>query len=419
MNFFRIGLVFAGVLTAGSALAADLKAPFELETSQVLPPGVRNPRIKNLFMSVENRFNGTGAAEPLGQKLNKVITWGDILAAQDTDDDRALVEGFLQKNGISPDRGGPGSSTGVVNTFASVRVPVLAMGITERLTLALAVPVFDVRVDVDTGLVRSGQGERFIKESCEVNPVKCNDAAAKINDPINSKLKRYKYKPLGPMRVSGVGDVKFVGKYLAFRNELNSLSVKSDLTLPTGREADPDRALDVPLGDGQYDVGAALIWDRKFSEASRFRLNTYGAYTLQLPDTVTKRLPSSATDSLSPDKEELKRNMGDIVSVGTSLSYDVPGAGLVFGAGYSFQYLSSTSYRDGAFSSNRYRLLEDEFPSQDIHSATLVAGFSTVQWFREKKFVYPFQANLAFSRPLAGRNVTRNDVFAAELVLFF
>ena len=48
-----------------------------------------------------------------------------------------------------------------------------------------------------------------------------------------------------------------------------------------------------------------------------------------------------------------------------------------------------------------------------------MGGFSTVEWFKQKKFFYPFQANVAYSRALAGRNVTSNDVVAAELVLFF
>jgi hypothetical protein len=72
-----------------------------------------------------------------------------------------------------------------------------------------------------------------------------------------------------------------------------------------------------------------------------------------------------------------------------------------------------------AFSAESYGYLENLTPVQALHSATLVAGFSTVDWFKEKKFFYPFQATLGYSQPVAGRNVTRNGLTTAELVLFF
>jgi hypothetical protein len=48
-----------------------------------------------------------------------------------------------------------------------------------------------------------------------------------------------------------------------------------------------------------------------------------------------------------------------------------------------------------------------------------VANFSTVEWFKAKQFLLPFQANLTWSLPLEGRNVTNNSVFSGELVMFF
>ena len=81
--------------------------------------------------------------------------------------------------------------------------------------------------------------------------------------------------------------------------------------------------------------------------------------------------------------------------------------------------MTKPSYAVGVYSPERYGYLEDLTPVEALHSTTLMAGFSTVEWYQAKKFVYPFQANFVFSHPFLGRNVTTNDVFSGELVLFF
>ncbi len=399
--------------------ASDIKAPFELESSQVLPRGIRNPRFKNLFMQVDSKYNGLGVVEPLGQKLNKVVSWNDIVAAQPDATQQASVEGLIKQAGI--DRGGsPGSTSGQVNTYANIKVPVLAMGVTENLTIAIAVPVMKVDVSADTGFISAEDGKKFVDAAGSASgPVKADEAAVKLNDAVNQKLTRLGYERIGNMTISNIGDVKLVNKYNVIKSDWNSLSVKADVTFPTGKKPNPDRALDVPTGDGQYDVGLGAIYDRKILTQD-LRWNVFGGYTMQLADTLEKRLPTSPTDSLSADKEMLRRNLGDQIVTGTSLSYTVPRIGMTFGAGYNFQYQTRTSYQgDVAANVERYRWLEDDAPLQALHSATVMTGFSTVDWYKQKKFKLPFQANLAYSHPLLGRNVTTNDVLAGELVLFF
>lgn len=56
---------------------------------------------------------------------------------------------------------------------------------------------------------------------------------------------------------------------------------------------------------------------------------------------------------------------------------------------------------------------------QLLHSATLGAGFSTVDLYKAKQFALPLQVNLAYSRPLMGRNVIKNELVAFEFVMFF
>ena len=114
--------VWLGSLFLGFAIAADLKAPIEIESTQVLPQGVRNPRLKNLFMSIDSRLNGAGQGEPLGNRLNKEVTWGNLLSKASNEADRQKLLGLLKASGIDPAVGGPGATSGVINTFVNVKV---------------------------------------------------------------------------------------------------------------------------------------------------------------------------------------------------------------------------------------------------------------------------------------------------------
>ncbi len=404
------------MLTMGEVHAADLKAPFEGETSKVLPKGIRNPRFKNLTMIVDDKFDSEGVAKPLGAKLNKTVSWQDLKDAQPTVEDKAKIDGIVQAAGIQGV--GPGATTGAVKTAANVMVPVLAMGITDKFTAAVAVPIMNVKVDTATGFVKSADGQKFIDEATKANTFKGVEAQTKLNDAINQKTTRLGYSEgVTDKTVKGVGDIKVVGKYLAYSDEDNAIGIKGDVTLPTGIKPNADKVIDVPTGDGQWDIGASAIYDRKLVEGLNF--NAYSGYTVQLSDRLERRLPTSATDSLSADKEMLDRNLGDVFSTGTSLAYTFDGVGLTLMSGYNYQYMAQTTYSRGTFAEERYKLLEAEMPLQSIHAGTVGLGVSTVEFFKQKRFPLPLQGNLTFSHPFAGRNVTTNNVVMAEFVMFF
>jgi hypothetical protein len=414
--------VLASALTAAPALAFDLKAPFELENAMTLPGGVRNPRFRLITFAVEDKFNGLGISQPLAQRLNKTVTWGDLITAQKTDADKASIQGVLEDpgSGISDSSlsGSPGATTGEVNTAAQIMVPVFAIGLTDNITAAVALPIVKVDISAATGFDKSEDGQKFIDAACATNPEKCNDAANKLNDAIGQKLANNGYLPVQSETINSIGDARLVTKYRAYKDDLQSLVVKAELTAPTGTPPNVDKAVDVPTGDGQWDAGMGLSYDRSLMQDLRW--NAYGSYVAQLSDEIERRLPNGPGDTISSLKETLNRDLGDIIQTGTSMNYTFPGAGLTVGAGYSFQYVTSTRYQDGKLASaETYQWLEDEMPLQALHAATFAANFSTVEWFKSKRFVLPFQANLVWSLPLEGRNVTNNSTVAGELVLFF
>lgn len=418
---FRRTALFSGLFSlitvlASPAFALDLRAPFELENAKVLPAKIRNPRVKNIFTAITGRYDTDGIEQPLGARLNKVISWNDLVNAQATETDKNKVIGLRDAAGLDPN-GSPGATTGMVNAFVRVTAPVLAYGVTEKYTLAVAVPVYDVQLSTATGFVRSNAGQAFIDKAAESDLDKANEAAGKLNNAIGEKLKRLGYRPISDQNYTALSDVRIVGKYVLHQDAQQMLTLRHEATAPTGQTPDPDSVLAVPVGDGQWDFGAGVVYDRYVLRDLRW--NVYGNYIAQLPGTMTRRLPTSATDALSADKEALRVDLGDLITSGTSLNYEIAGTGITTGVGYHFQHMAKASIQDGSFASYRYRLLENELPSRTLHSAIIMAGISTVDFYKAKKFALPMQANIGYSRPIAGVNATTNAMLMAELVLFF
>ena len=175
----------------------------------------------------------------------------------------------------------------------------------------------------------------------------------------------------------------------------------------------------IPTGDGQVDVGGMVIWDHQLS--SDWKVMTNAGLEVQLPDSLDRRIPTTAGDPLSNDIESVSRNLGDKITLGTGLVFGNPRKGFSIGAGYTFQHMAATSFSGTRFNSTRYGLLEglQANQAQTMHSATLQASFATIEWFKEGKFFYPFQVHMTYSKPFAGRNVAAADLIAAEIVLFF
>ncbi len=400
------------------ALALDLTAPIALESSQVLPGGVKDPRFLNILMSIDTKFDGAGQSVPLGDPLNQQVRWTDVISIQ-SNVDAGAVRSTLRSAGLDAN-GSPGSTTGQVNTFVNVKVPALAVGVTDKLTVAIALPIMNVSIAADTGFVRSAEGQSWVDQLCTLSIDQCNQAADKLNNSVNQKLNHYGYQPIRSKNFSSLGDIQLVGKYLIYQDEKHHWTLKSTLVVPTGIAPNVDLALDVPTGDGRFQFGETVVYDHYLTEDLRW--NAYGGLMALLPNQMEKRIPVEINNPISGDKEKLTRNLSASFAFGTSMKRLFPSLGLTAGAGYSFQFMPKVRYSGGTqfvSAPMRYSFLEDLTPVQVLHSATLMAGFSTVEWYQNKKFFYPFQANLILSHPLLGRSVTTNDVVSGELVLFF
>ncbi|MBI2712455.1 MAG: hypothetical protein HYX41_06330 [Bdellovibrio sp.] len=405
------------VLQCVDAVALDLTAPFFLETARTLPKGVRNPRFVNVFMSIDSKFSDIGNAQPLANPIDRSVRWSDVIDMEKDSIKKLAISALLQANQIDS-QGGPGKTTGQVYSVFNVKVPALAIGLSDRFTVGVGIPIVKIDVSADTGFQKNPDGQKFAERLCAASPVECTTAAARFNNAVNDKLTNYGYAPVASSSSTHIGDVQIIGKYSLYQDEVQGFALKSTFVLPTGRVSDVNAAVDLPTGDGRFQVGGVATYDRVF--ASDYRWNTYGGIQALMPFSQERRVPVELGNPVSNEKETLTRNLAGLITAGTSIVRKLGPTGVSIGAGYNLQYMTGASYSGGTqYAPQRYGYLEALTPAQTLHSATVVAGFSTVEWFQQKKFIYPFQANLIFSHPFSGRNAPNNDVVAGELVLFF
>ncbi len=404
------------ILISMESHAGGLAAPFEVESTAVLPSAIRNPRYKNINTWVDEKYNSQGKKESLGGKLNQNVVWDNIVSTQKTDTQKSLLKGTLESQNLSSNDT-VGSITGAVSAYANVSVPVFAYGVKENWTLALAVPVYKVELSVDSGFVLDSRTQQFINKLGTSDPVTASKMSQQLTHPLQTKVQDMGYKPLQSEKYTALGDIKFVSKYKFFQNDDDAFAFKSELTLPTGKTSDPDKLVELPTGDGQYDIGLGLIWDHNLT--SKLSWNLYGNINIQLPDHLKRRIPNAPEGGLTSDVEDVFRDSGDQYLMGTSVQFGSTRGGFYSNLGYTYQYMQATRFSGTRFARERYRWLEDQNPSQFLTSMVGQVGYSTIDSYQTKEFPIPLQANIGFGHPLSGRNATAADVYMAELVLFF
>ncbi len=413
MKRFITALVL--LVSAYPTYAAQLKAPIGLTSAQVLPKNIRNLRYNSIFIEGNEKYTNTGVEAPLADPFFKNLTWNDVLDFKGDAIKKGLLKGYLEANGFDLDAV-VGSTNGDISGSATAHVPVFAYGLTEKLTLAIAVPIIKYESLVGVGFVPTSEIDR-INRSFEDNEniasqTEFND---RMSDPINFRLDTFNYAPLKNEKGTLLGDIKVVGKYNILKNDNVNFTLQPEVTLPTGKIQNANEVVAPARGDGQWDVGLSLLTD--YTLTSELTLNTALTYVVQLPDEKDMRVPYKSDSKLSNDQESLERDLGDSVSAQLGIRYEFF-KGTTFRSGYSFQYKGEDKYDGGQFEAARYDLLSDD-TRQRMHSIQLGLGYSTIKLFREGSFPVPLEVSVIHSRVLSGKNVTKDPQTTLSMAMFF
>lgn len=401
-----------------NSYASSLKAPFSVETASVIPKGVRNVRYLGLYTSPTEKFDNNGQTVPLGNAFNTSINMQKLIDSKNTEAEKAAFRAYLSGKGLSTDPGETvGQTTGEVNVAVQVMLPVFAFGITEKLTTAIAIPIVNSKTSVDTGFV-SASSIRAFQEAliASNNPEEEKDLRNNINNAIAKKNNDYGYDPLVGEEKTELGDIKLINKYLLHKRRRLRVSLKNEITLPTGKDISVNKVVDIPSGDGQLDVGFGVIFD--IEPAMYLGLTVDFGYVAQLSDRTAKRVPEVSTSTLTPDIDpSVSRDLGDQVYFNFAVKPNIS-KGLNAHVTYGLQYKERDKYSGTKYSSERYGWMSQD-TEQQMHSLRTGLTYSTVPLFKEKKFVAPLEVKLNYTRVFDGKNVTKNPLTSFELVMYF
>jgi hypothetical protein len=411
-------LIFSFWITAAS-FAATLTPFMDLNSARVMPKRISSVRYRGVFFRGTDHFSNSGESEPLSKLFDTKLSYRDLVAIDDPTADpaeRGSLEGLLKAWNISLDEN-VGRVTGDISLGVSTMVPVVVHGITDRFTLAVALPIFNYKINVDSGFVASQNLERFAEKlKLEKKYYPLSELMKGINDPTGEAASRYKYKPLTNQEGQAMGDLVTVAKYGILLDAPSILAVQGEITWPTGTPKDIDKIVGFPAGDGQMDLGIGVLYDYFFTEDNS--LNTSIRYTSELSDTSAERIPYKTKRKISPDIDEnTSRNLGDHFhfQVGGQAS---PIKGVLAKAAYNVHY----KFRD-TFSGEKYPQYRYDFLSEDTkssaHTYILSLSVSNIPWVRVSRNFLPLELNLNYLGFIAGENMVKNPILSLELATYF
>jgi hypothetical protein len=234
-----------------------------------------------------------------------------------------------------------------------------------------------------------------------------------INGDGKIDIKGYGYKPVKTWSDTEIGDIELLGKYQFYKNDHWRLAFVGGVRLPTGKVDDIDSLVDVPFGDGQTDIILRFYGD--YLGIKKLCLNATVRYEIQLPDKEKKRVPDRVDLPITINKEEVDRNLGDIVSLEVMGNYSFTQC-LSGGLKYRFtrKFKDHVDGRRGF----AYSSLEDETNSRS-HLAFAFLGFNTIQMYFDKTFPVPLSLKLEYRNRFAGKNnVTKSQYLSFSLDIF-
>jgi hypothetical protein len=215
------------------------------------------------------------------------------------------------------------------------------------------------------------------------------------------------YKRVATWEDSGVGDIEVGARYQYYKSDNWRLAFTGGVRLPTGEDDDPDNLIDYAPGAGAWALLFRLHND--YIGVKDLRLNFTARYDWYLPDSKTVRILSSPNQPLTDIKENVDRDLGDILEMEVSGKYE-----LSKGLGVSALYQYKTKSKDGITGSLGldYTSLELE-TNLTSHIYIVGLSYSTVPLYLEKKFPVPIECSLNYRKRFAGSNNALDTDYAS------
>ena len=403
--------------------AVTLSPFIDLNTARVMPKRVSSVRWKGVFTRATERFNENRQSGSMAELFETILTVKQMVGIEDPTSDPTERGGLLgvinewgEELGLDLDTE-VGKVTGDISVGVSTSVPIFVHGITDNLTIAVALPIFKYKISVDSGFVAYEPLEKLAEKfRREKKYYALNELIKGMNRPVQEGVERYSYEPFENQEGQAIGDLITAFKYRLLNLEKQGLALQADITFPTGKEKNVNKLVSFPIGDGQMDLGFSAIYDYYLSETAY--LTTSFKYTWELRDTTTERVPFTKDMIATPDIDpEVSRNLGDHLhfQLGGQLS---PIKGVETRLAYNFHYKGRDVFKGNLYEAQRYSWLGQD-TLQWVHTYALGISVSNIPWVKVSRNFLPIELNLSYLGFIAGKNTVKNPIFSFELATYF
>lgn len=390
------------------------------DSAEVLPKGVFRGNITgNFYFSIDKRFDPDGKKEDVAHDFN--ATLGSSVFP-----DLALIEQFF---GMPPGSANIGRSVVDFKYDFKDLIFDFQYGLTDRLSIGIKIPYYWNKTKVnkaflDTSGATVGKNAAFNTIAPLVFPgtipLTTQDAqnligrGLDINNDGIIDIQGFGYKPIKNWSKSDISDIEVGFRYQYLKTERWRLAFTGGVRFPTGSVDDPDNLIDTSFGSGAWAILFRVNND--FFVMKNLILNATFRYDLVLPDKETRRIPSNVNQPITFNKEKVSRNLGDILELEASGSYEfMKGLTLSLLYRFAFKLKDHVSGDLGFF----YESLEEESNWQ-YHILETGLSYSTIPLFMAKKFPLPLIFSVTYKNVFAGKNnYLKQQLFSFGLAFYF
>jgi hypothetical protein len=406
----RLYLWFFVLWLSGVAWAGD---------AEVVPKGVFKIDVESKFyFPTTKRFNPDGDLEDIAIDFNTSL-------------DSNVFPGLRQLEsvfGLPPGFAKIGDSIVALQLEFVDLLMSLQYGVTDRFTVGVIVPYYwqtsKVSARLDTSRATVGKNTALNAlvplPIPGTKPLTAEDVQAllgkglDINGDGTVDLPGFGFKRFETWSDNGVGDLEAGFRYQYLKTKHWRLALTSGVRFPTGRVDDPDNLVDSAFGMGAYALPFRVNTD--FIGIANVVLHTTLSYDLYLPDRQVKRVPDHVNQPITANKEEVKRDLGDIVRVEVSGRYT-----LLQGLSMSGLYEFGAKWKDRVSGKQgfAYTSLEEE-TNWTSHIFIVGLSYTTVPLYLAKRFPVPLITSIAYRDRFAGSNNALDTKFISlQIQAFF
>jgi len=408
-------VVVLGLCTARSAYA---------DSAVVLPKGYGFLNLEDrYFLPTTQRYDQNGNTVSIGSDFSQNLT-SNIFPGL------AAFDPFVPGGTASI-----GSSVVEIKRYVNVFRPLLAYGVTDRLTAGVIIPYYwtknQVNASINPATANVGKSPFAVGPGNPLGLVPFafgvpSTTPLNIND-VQQLLAAQGLKPVQTTETEGFGDIEFGARYQYYRSESFRAAFTGIVIAPTGKMDDIDNLVDIPTGDGNWAIRFQFQQDFMkqkeglskrlgFPEVGDYFINTTFEYLYNLPDNRTVRVCSPLLPVCS-QKADVTRKTGDIVQAEIQGNLGVLTDGLILIGGYNYlqQFKAHFTgdqpglpYGDLSIGSN-----------VTAHEFFVGMTFSTVPLVVKRKFPMPIVANVQYRERFAGENAFKTQALWFTIATYF